>query len=112
MSRSRVNFRILFAAFGLTLCAAVEPIQAQTLVSSSTFSLTYPAGWQKFALGGKADSTGATVMNMTNGAASFLFGVPHQGALTTAEIAAAMAQYGAGDSLAVTTQGTKTLGGK
>lgn len=87
------------------------PLRAQTLVATSKFSLTYPAGWTKLPLGN--DTSGAAVMNMTNNAFSFLAGSPHSGgALTTEELKAAMMAYGGADSLTKTDEGSKTLGGK
>src|SRR5689334_6834819 len=104
------TIRMLSAACGLAVCAAVAPAFSQVLVSNANFSITFPAGWTNF--GGQGDSAGAIVMNMTTGASAFLFAGPHEGNLTAAEITAAMKTYGATDSLEVTTEGTKTLGGK
>ncbi|GEM_PF-4077830 len=112
MSRSRTNFRILFATFGLAFGLFAAPATAQTLVKTSHFSLTYPAGWMNFTFPGMPDTTSATVMNASDSAISFLFGAPHQGDLTSTEIATALALAGAGDSLEVTVRGTKTLGSK
>jgi hypothetical protein len=108
---SRIISRIIWAACGIALFVMAAPLRAQTLVTTTKFSLTFPTGWTKLPLG--TDTAGAAVMNMTNDAFSFLFGAPHAGgALTTEELKAAMLAAGATDSLTKTTEGTKTLGGK
>jgi hypothetical protein len=122
MTRSQSNLRTssgrklsshgLSAAFALALCVVVSPAFSQVLVSNANFSLTFPDGWMKISLGPKADSSGATLYNLTSGASTFLHAEPHSGNLSAAEIAAAMKSFGVADSLEVTAEGTKTLGGK
>lgn len=113
MSRSNSSAisRILWVACGLALCAMAAPLRAQTLVNTTKFSLTFPAGWEKIPLG--ADSSVAVVMNMTNDAVTYLMSAPNAGGtLTTEQLKAAMLASGSADSVTQTGEGTKTLGGK
>lgn len=102
-----LSARILSVALGLAVCA-VAPAFSQVPVSNAKFSLTFPSGWTKIS----NDSSGTVVVNLATGASAFLYAAPHEGNLTAAEIAAVLEEFGASDSLEVTTQGTKTLGGK
>lgn len=112
MSRSHPSTipRILWAACGLVLCAMASPLRAQTPVTTTKFSLTFPTGWMKVPLG--TDSV-AAAMNLANEAVAYMMLVPHAGGdLTAEQIKAAMTANGGADSVTKTGEGTKTLGGK
>ncbi|MDB5104947.1 MAG: hypothetical protein JWP91_2636 [Fibrobacteres bacterium] len=115
MSRSkslpRSFLRILSAACILAFGAVAAPVSAQTLVTTNNFNLTLPPGWSKFSAG-QTDTASVIIMNIPNEANGILMGVPHQGALTSAEITAALNNLAASDSLIILDQGNKTLGGK
>jgi hypothetical protein len=111
MSRFPSSIRMFSAVLGLATCA-VAPAFSQVPVSHANFTITFPAGWTKIPLGAQGDSAGAMLMNVSTGSSTFLFAAPHVGELTAAEIAAAIRNSGATDSLEVITEGTKTLGGK
>jgi hypothetical protein len=112
MSRSNSSAlsRTFWAACGLALCAVAAPLRAQTVVSTTKFSLTFPSTWMKVPL---ATDSAASVINLANQALSFLVGVPHAGGdLTAEELRAAMIAFGSNDSLNKTNEGAKILGGK
>ena len=109
MNRFLSSHKTLIAAFALFLSAAALPTHAQTLVSNKNFSLTFPAGWTASSIG-SGDSAISLVMQFATGSIGYLYGIPHTGLLTAQEIAALMANYGAGDSLEVTASGTKKPG--
>ncbi|MDQ3002595.1 MAG: hypothetical protein M3Y08_15200 [Fibrobacterota bacterium] len=110
MFGSAFSPKILFAAFALFASAPV--IAQEVEIATKNFSLKFPAGWSKFSLGNPSDSAPTIVMNSDLKATGFLVGVPHQGALTQAQINAAFAQFGGGDSLEKVDEGSKVLGGR
>ena len=102
--------KILFAAFALFASAPV--IAQEVEVATRNFSLKFPAGWSKLPSGSQSDSATAIVINPDLEVSGFLVGVPHQGALTEAQVAAAFAQLGGKDGLEKVNEGNRTLGGK
>ncbi len=92
--------------------ATVLPAAAQSLVTTTNFSLTFPAGWMQLTAGTESDSASAFLINTLTGSTAITMGLPHQGLLTSKEMAQLMLTYGVTDSLSTTANGTKTLGGK
>lgn len=103
--------RSISVFLGLVVCAAAAPAFSQVPISNANFSITFPAGWMKMPFLPSTDSS-AIVLDTANEATALLFAAPHVGNVTAAQISAAMIGFGATDSLVVTAEGTKTLGGK
>jgi hypothetical protein len=111
MTHRILSAKLSLAAFAAAACLAAAPASAVE-IGNSNFTLTFPTGWSKLDIG-VSDSAAVTAIKSGGvGGTVIMTGTPHAGALTSAEMAAYIAQYSASDSVTVVDQGTKTLGGK
>jgi hypothetical protein len=111
MSHPILSAKLSLAAFAAAACLAAAPASAVE-IGNSSFTLTFPTGWSKLDLGANDTAAVTAIKSGGVGGTVIMTGTQHEGALTSAEMAAYIAQYSASDSVTVVDQGTKTLGGK